>query len=142
MKTQEQVKNFSEEKFKRTFGVDRQTFQVMLSELEEQYKIAHRKGGRHPKLGKFDRLCIFFAYYRDYRTFEDIANDYNVATSTVFDAISLVEKTLSAKFTLPKREELIKNPPELIIIDTTEIEIEQPKKGASNTIQVRKSVIQ
>ena len=28
-----------------------------------------------------------------------------------------------------------------VIIDTTEIEIEQPKKGASNTIQVRKSVI-
>ena len=50
MKTQEQVKNFSEEKFKRTFGVDRQTFQVMLSELEEQYKIAHRKGGRHPRV--------------------------------------------------------------------------------------------
>ena len=33
MKTQEQVKNFSEEKFKLTFGVDRQTFHVMLSEL-------------------------------------------------------------------------------------------------------------
>ena len=29
----------------------------------------------------------------------------------------------------------------MIIIDTTEIEIKQPKKGASNTIQVRKSVI-
>jgi len=36
---------------------------------------------------------------------------------------------------------MIKNPPELIIIDTTEIEIERPKKGASNTIQARKNVI-
>ena len=63
------------------------------------------------------------------RTFEDIANDYDVAVSTVFDATSLVEQTLSAKFTLPKREELTKNPPELIIINTPEIEIEQPKKG-------------
>ena len=138
MRTQEQLKNFSEEKFKRTFGVDRQTFQVMLSELEEQYRIAHKKRGRLPKLTVFDRLCIFFAYYRDYITFEDI---YDVAVSTVFDAISLVEKTLSAKFTLPKREELTKNPPELIIIDTTEIEIEQPKKRASNITQARKSVI-
>ena len=43
-------------------------------------------------------------------TFEDIANAYDVAVSTVFDATSLVEKTLSAKFTLPKREELTKNP--------------------------------
>ena len=144
MKTQEQVKKFSEEKFKRTFGVDRYTFQVMLSELEEQYRVAHKKGGRRPKLTVFDRLCIFFAYYRDYRTFDDIANDYNVATSTVFDAISLVEDTLnkSGKFTLPKREELVKNPPELVVIDTTEVEIEQPKKRASNTIQVKRSVIQ
>ena len=143
MKTQEQVKNFTEEKFKRTFGVDRNTFQVMLSELEEQYKFSHKKGGRRPKLKIFDRLCIFFAYYRDYRTFEDIANDYNVATSTVFDVVSLVENTLnkSGKFTLPKREELVKNPPELIVIDTTEVEIERPKKGASNTIQVKRSVI-
>ena len=61
----------------------------MLSELEEQYKIAHKKGGRPPKLTIFDRLCIFFAYYRDYRTFEDIANDYDVATSTVFDVTRL-----------------------------------------------------
>ena len=98
-------------------------------------------GGRRPKLTIFDRLCIFFAYYRDYRTFEDIANDYNLATSTVFDTISLVEKTLSAKFTLPKREELAKNPPELIMIDTTEIEIEQPKKRGLNTIPARKNVI-
>ena len=144
MKTQEQVKNFSEEKFKRTFGVDRNTFQVMLSVLEEQYKISHRKGGRSPKLKVFDRLCIFFAYYRDYRTYEDIANDYDVATSTVFDAISLVENTLNGcgKFTLPKREKLLKNPPELIIIDTTEVEIEQPKKRASNIIQVKRSVTQ
>ena len=43
MKKQEQVKNLREEKFKRTFGVDRQTFQVMFSELEEQYRIAHKK---------------------------------------------------------------------------------------------------
>ena len=76
----------------------------MLSELEEQYKIAHKKGGRPPKLTIFDRLCIFFAYYRDYRTFEDIANDYDVATSTVFDVTRLVEITLSAKFTLPSFE--------------------------------------
>ncbi len=87
-------------------------------------------------------MCIFFAYYRDYRTFEDIANDYNVATSTVFDAISLVEKTLSVRFTLPKLEELTKNPTEVIIIDTTEVEIEQPKKRDLNTIQERKSGIQ
>ena len=138
MKKQEQVKNLSEEKFKRTFGVDRQTFQMMFSGLEEQYRIAHKNGGRRPKLTVFDRLCIFFAYYRDYRTFEDITNDYDVAVSTVFDATSLVEKTLIA---LPKREELTKNPPELIIIDTSEIEIEQPKKRASNIIQVRKRVI-
>ena len=43
MKKQEHVKNFSEKKIKLTFGVDRQAFQVMLSELEEQCRIAHKK---------------------------------------------------------------------------------------------------
>lgn len=123
MKTQEQVKKFSEKKFKRTFGVDRHT---CFQSLKNKYRIAHKKGGRRSKLTVFDRLCIFFAYYRDYRTFDDIANDYNVAASTAFDAISLVEDTLnkSGKFTLPKLEKLVKNPTEMVVIDTTEVEKE------------------
>ena len=39
-------------------------------------------------------LCIFLAYYRNYRTMEDIANEYEISVSTTYDIIKLVEKTL------------------------------------------------
>lgn len=143
MKTLEQINNFSEKKFQKTFGVNRKTFDYMLEILEEQYKNAHRKGGRKPKVSIFDRLCIFFAYYRDYRTIADIANEYNLAESTTFDIIHLVEKSLmeSGKFNLPSKRELLCNSSDTIIIDATECEIERPKKSKENiTVGKRKSI--
>ena len=80
MKTIEQVEKFNKSKFKKTFGVSKLTFATMLSILQRQYEKSHKKGGRPPKITIFDRLCIFFAYYRDGRTMADIANDYNIAT--------------------------------------------------------------
>ena len=83
MKTQEQIDKFSEAKFQRTFGVKRQIFGIMLEILQKQYIIEHAKGGRPPKITVFDRLCILLAYYRDYRTMEDIANEYNLEDTTL-----------------------------------------------------------
>ena len=74
MKTIEQVDKFTQEKFQKTFGVNRVTFATMLSILNKQYEQAHKKGGRPPKGSLFDRLCIFFAHYRDGRTISYIAN--------------------------------------------------------------------
>ena len=138
MKSIEQIKSFTEEKFKRTFGVNRQTFDDMLKILEEQYKQSHKKGGRPSKVTMFDRLCIFFAYYRDYRTMEDISNDYSLAVSTTCDIIKLVEETLirNEKFHLPSKREL--NKESRIIIDATECEIEKPKKSKENIIQAKR----
>ena len=76
MKTIQQVEKFSDKKFQKTFGVNRTTFETMLEVLQNQFQEAHKKGGRKPKATVFDRLCIFFAYYRDRRTIADIANDY------------------------------------------------------------------
>lgn len=53
-----------------------------------------KKGERPPKVSIFERLCIFFAYYRDGRTIADIANEYSIAESTTFDIICLVEDSL------------------------------------------------
>ena len=144
MKTIEQVENFNDSKFQKTFGVNRSTFNDMLEILSEQYKKSHQKGGRPPKVSIFDRLCIFFAYYRDYRTIADIANDYSIAESTTFDIIKLVEKSMleSGKFNLPSKRELMKKPEDAIVIDATEVEIERPKKNSENIIPAkRKSIL-
>ena len=69
----EQVEAFNDKKFQKTFGVSKITFATMMSVLQRQYSESHKKGGRKPKVTIFDRLCIFFAYYRDGRTIADIA---------------------------------------------------------------------
>ena len=66
-------------------------FSLMLEKLNEQYKESHKKGGRPPKIDTLNRLCIFFAYYRNYRTMEDIASEYEISVNTTHDIIHLVE---------------------------------------------------
>ena len=70
-------------------------------------------------------------YYREYRTMQHIAFDYNVAKSTVCESIQWVEKTLieSRIFRLPSKKTLYEDKTlEIILIDATEVEIERPKK--------------
>ena len=79
MKTIEQIKKLSDEKFQRMFGVKRQTFFLMLDKLNQQCIDSHKNGGRPPKINVLNRLCIFFAYYKNYRTMEDIASEYGIS---------------------------------------------------------------
>ena len=142
MKTIQQVEKFSDKKFQKTFGVNRTTFETMLEVLQNQFQEAHKKGGRKPKATVFDRLCIFFAYYRDRRTIADIANDYNLADSTTFDIISLVEKALLAdeRFHLPSKRALLKENFEIAIVDATECQILCPKKNNEISIPEKRNV--
>ena len=142
MKTIQQVEKFSDKKFQKTFGVNRTTFETMLEVLQNQFQEAHKKGGRKPKATVFDRLCIFFAYYRDRRTIADIANDYNLADSTTFDIISLVEKALLAdeRFHLPSKRALLKENFEIAIVDATECQILCPKKNNKISIPKKRNV--
>ena len=141
LKTIEQVEKFEDKKFQKTFGVNKSTFNTMLEVLKNQFVKSHQKGGRPPKVTIFDRLCIFFAYYRDGRTIADIANDYNIADSTTFDIINLVEKTLLAdkRFHLPSKRALLKGNFEIAIIDSTECQIMRPKKNSENSTLERRN---
>lgn len=141
MKTIEQVDKFTQEKFQKTFGVNRVTFATMLSILNKQYEQAHKKGGRPPKGSLFDRLCIFFAHYRDGCTIADIANEYNLADATICDIIHLVEKTLIAdgRFNLPSKRALIKEKPGIVIVDATECEIQRPQKNRKISTPVKRN---
>lgn len=115
LKTIEQVENFTDTKFHKTFGVNKITFATMMSVLQKQYEKSHKKGGRPPKV---TILCIFFAYYRDGRTIADIANEYKIAESTTFDIIRLVEEALLAdeRFHLPSKRALLKETLNIAIV--------------------------
>ena len=136
----EQIEKLSDEKFQRIFGVKRQTFFLMLDKLKQQFIHNHRHGGRPPKINILNRLCIFFAYYKNYRTMEDIASEYEISVSTTYDIIRLVEKTLVAceEFQLPDKRNLKEKAPDVVVIDATECEIRRVKKGVQNFIAERK----
>ena len=96
----------------------------------------HSKGGRKPKLSIRDRLCAFLMYYREYRTMENIAINYDVANSTLCDAIHWTEDTFvkSGLFALPSKRSLCEG-------EVTECETERPKKINANPIhEKRKSI--
>jgi transposase len=79
MKKYEKLKQKSDEKFKRLVGVKKQTFEKML----EVYKIYHKakkaEGGRPNKLDESEQILMMLEYYREYRSLEHIAFDYDVS---------------------------------------------------------------
>ena len=132
MKTIEQINKLTDEKFRRVFGIMRDTFFFILDKLDQQYSDSHKKGGRPPKINTLNRLCIFLAYYRHYRTMEeDIANEYDISVSTTYDIIRLVEKTLMSceEFKLPDKQDLGEDEAKVVVIDATECEIRRTKRG-------------
>ncbi len=134
------IEKLREKEYQEIFGVKKETFNKMLEILMQQYNKEHTKGGKPPKLSVLDKLIIMLCYYREYRTMQHIAFDYEVAKSTICESIHWVENTLvkSGVFRLSSKRELCFDTSiETILIDATEIEIERPKKNKNNTTLVK-----
>ena len=61
-------------------------------------------------------------YYKEYRTMQNIAFDYNVSKSTICESIQWIENTLmkSGNFKLPSKKDLENNISiELVLVDVT-----------------------
>jgi len=126
------IAKLAESKYQILFGVRKPTFDAMLAILMGAYEEMRKRGGPKRKLSVLDMLIIFFAYYHDYRTMENIGFDYGVHKQRICEAIAWVEQTLikDGTFALPSKRELINDGTELVvaIVDATEQETERPKK--------------
>jgi len=71
-----------EKEYKKLFGVSKTTFDTMFEVLEKHNAEQRTKGGRKPKLSILDRLVITLMYWREYRTYENIAFDYGITNAT------------------------------------------------------------
>ena len=129
------------EKYQAVFGVAKTTFEQMLAILDDAYKKMRRRGGPKRKLTVLDMLVVFFAYYRDYRTMENIGFEYGVHKQRICEAVAWVEQTLikDGTFALPSKRALAKADAEIsiIIVDATECETERPQKNRRNRIPAR-----
>ena len=126
------------------FGVKRATFERMLEILEAAEAIRRSKGGPKPKLSALDRLVITLGYYREYRTQEHIAFDYDVVKSAICNSIKWVESELlkAECFHLPSKKALLQAETEIevILVDVTEHEIERPEKNRkAGTLEKRRN---
>ena len=142
----------AETNYQELFGIPKETFEKMVSIVEEAhnkhqaYKEQHRVGGRPSRLSILDKLIIMVGYYHDYRTMTNRAFDYGVSKSRISDAVTWVEQTLikDGTFSLPSKRQLLKADSSIAIalVDVTECEIERPKKNKKNHIWARESAIQ
>lgn len=126
-----QARKLSARKFKRFCGVKRQTFRLMVRLVKGQQKLK-KKAGSPSKLISEDQVLVTLQYWREYRTYFHIAQDWKVSESTVFRIVRKVENILikSRKFSLPGKKKLLDSSLDerLILMDVMESPIERPKK--------------
>ena len=141
----EQIKDESEEGFRRLTGIKRTTFASMLSILRKAEIVMKARGGKPNKLALEERLLMALEYLREYRTYFHISRSYGISESACYRNIRWVEDTLikDGAFSLPGRKALLKSDVEyeLVLIDATETPIERPKKNKSAIIPAKRSDI-
>jgi hypothetical protein len=115
--------------FKRMYGVTPETFWEMVKAVRDS-KVGSR--GSHASIPIPDQILLTLQYWREYRTYFHIAQDWGMHESTAQRTVKRIEDMLikSGKFRLPSRRKLWKETEEIevIAIDVAETEVERPKK--------------
>lgn len=132
MNKYENIKNLSQEEFRRLTGVKVATFNEMLEVLKRAEKIKKKQGGKPNKLCVEDQLLMALEYLREYRTYFHLGKSYNLSESACYRVCRWIEDTLikSKNFSLPGKKALLKSDTEfeVILVDAAESPIERPKK--------------
>jgi hypothetical protein len=117
-------------KFKRRFGVEKHTYNILVEIVKKEEKKKQR--GRKSKLIVEEQVLVTLQYLREYRTYFHISEDWNVSESTICRTVHKIEQILirSGYFSLSGKKELMKNNNGIkaVLIDVTETPIERPKK--------------
>lgn len=140
----ESAKNLSREDFKRRYGVHSETFDSMVKVAKVE-RMLQKKTGRNDKLSIEDQVLMTLSYWREYRTYFHIAQDWEVNESTAYRIIKRIEDMLikSGMFALPGKKTLTKADCEIdaIAIDVTEHQVERPKKNRESITVVSREDI-
>lgn len=126
----EQAQDLQPQEFKRLYGVQHRTFAPLVEVMRHHAQLKKKSGS--PKLSLEDQVLVALQYWREYRTYFHIAQDWGVSESTVCRIVHQVETTLirSGKFRLAGKKSLLLGAAlETVAIDVTESTIERPKRG-------------
>ena len=119
--------------FKRMYGVTVETFWEMVKAVRDGKQGSR---GSNASLPIPDQILLTLQYWREYRTYFHIAQDWGMHESTAQRTVKRIEDILikSGKFGLPSRRKLWKDTAEIevIAIDVASTEIERQKKNRKN----------
>ena len=146
MNKYEEIKNMSEEDFKRLTGIKKATFIKMVEVVSNHEKERKQVLGRPLKLSYEEQILMMLEYIREYRTYYHIATAYKISEANCYKLIKKIEDILvkSEYLRLPSRKKLFQQNEDikLIVIDATETPIQRPKKNRNSIIQARRNIIQ
>ncbi|MCM1055819.1 MAG: transposase family protein [Bacteroides sp.] len=101
-------KQLSNQDFKQIIGVERTTFDAMVTILNEAYasKLKKWRGRRKKKLTTENQLIMTLKYLRQYVTQKELAFEFEIGEATVCDTIRWIEDTLvkDGSFSLPGKK--------------------------------------
>lgn len=118
--------HLSDEKFKRLIGVEREVFNNMLACLEQAQATVHQRGGRKLKIGMPNLLMATLQYFKEYRTYEQIAADFGIHESTLIRKSHWIETVLSKQGFAITTQTPTKD--DIAIVDVSEVRVNRPKK--------------
>lgn len=130
--------------FRRRTGVYPETFAQMEAVLNER-EGRKKKSGRPAALSVAGQLLMTLEFWREYRTFAHLGDDWGVHETTVHRTVERVEAALiaSAQFQMPKKcvfkeAQLVYS---IVAVDASEVPCERPKKNSAAGIAARRSGI-
>jgi hypothetical protein len=140
----ENVKNLSHQDFKRLSGVHLETFTEMVKVVGKSISET-KKTGRPNKLCLEDQILMTLEYLKDYRTYFQIGQDFDLHETNVYRTIRKIENILiqADSFRLPGKKKLTQVDENLkvAVVDVSEHPIDRPKKNRKNIIVAKKKDI-
>lgn len=128
--------------FKRRTGVYPETFAEMEAVLTQR-EAQKKKRGRPAALSVAEQLLLTLEFWREYRTFAHLGDDWGVHETTVQRTVERVEATLIAsdQFRLPGKKALKDTGTvySIVALDASEVPCERPKKSSAAGTAGRKS---
>jgi hypothetical protein len=129
------VMGMNRNRFKRRTGVYPEIFQEMKEEFQA-WHLKKKKRGRPSALTLEEQVLMTLEFWREYRTFSHLADDWNIHESTAHRTVERVENALlqSKKFSLPGKKVLVDSQAvlEFVLLDVSEVPCERPKKKQSS----------
>jgi Helix-turn-helix of DDE superfamily endonuclease len=138
----QQIMALNRTRFRRRTGVYPETFHYMHDALKH-WATTKKKPGRPAALRLDEQLLLSLEFWREYRTYFHLGQDWGVHETTAQRVVERVEDALvsSGRFALPGKRALCDEAQvwTAVLVDVSEVACERPKKSSGVGTAARKS---